>query len=341
MNFKIMLQILGIVFLIWVLSRLFNEAGEPVFKVSKDSDCSHEFIAFSNSLGLKARKRKMLSESKRIIQEKIVTYFKGLYWKVEGGTWSANPTFFIQGSFKHGTSIRTQQDVCDVDLGVYFNEKPPISPAALQKHLYQALFGHTSMPVVVKRKCVRVNYSNLFHIDLPIYYHDKKSNKYFLGVKDEWIESDPKEFTSWIAAKIQPYEQMIRLIQYFKAWTDNTKKRRSQKMPSGVALTVWVQEFYVNDKREDLTFIKTAYQMFKHLSDVSVDDWKCLMPVKPFDNLVDKLTEEQRGNFLERLGELIKKSESILAAESKDECVRQWAKIFGKWFTIGNETPLV
>jgi hypothetical protein len=215
--------------LIWAIDRLFSESGEPEFKVSKDSDCSEDFISFGKNLSLKARKRKMLTESKRVIQEKIVTYFREFYWKVNDGVWRANPTFFIQGSFKHGTSIRTQQDVCDVDLGVYFNGKPPISPAALQKNLFQALSGHTSMPVAIKKKCVRVSYSNLFHIDLPIYYHDKKVDKYFLGVKDEWIESDPKEFTSWVATTVQPYEQMFRLIQYFKAWADNTRTRKSRK----------------------------------------------------------------------------------------------------------------
>lgn len=341
MNFKIMLQILGIGFLIWALSRLFNETGEPVFKVSKDSDCSENFISFGKNLNLKAHKRKVLSESKRIIQEKIVTYFREFYWKVEGGVWRAKPTFFIQGSFKHGTSIRTQQDICDVDLGVYFSGKPPISPAALQKNLYHALLGHTSMPVAIKKKCVRVSYSNFFHIDLPIYYHDKKEGRYFLGVKDEWIESDPKEFTSWVAAKVQPYEQMFRLIQYFKAWADNTRTRKSQKMVSGVALTIWVQRFYVEDKREDLAFIKTAYQIFKHLSGINADDWKCLMPVKPFDNLIDRLNDDQRKAFLERLGELIKKSENILAAKSKEKSIDEWFKIFGRWFPVSKEAQSV
>ena len=247
-----MLQLLGIGFLIWIFSRLFSESGEPTFKVSVHSDCSREFISFSSNLGLKLRKKKMLQESKAAIQQKIETYFKEIYWNLDGKIWTAKPTFFIQGSFKHGTSIRTQYDICDVDLGVYFSGRPPISPAAIQKHLYKALIGHTSMPITIKSKCVRIKYANLFHIDLPIYYYDSATKKYFFGTGDQWIHSDPKEFTAWVAAKVQPNEQMLRLIQYFKAWADHTRIKKSKKMPSGVAITVWVQKFYVKDQLQSL-----------------------------------------------------------------------------------------
>ena len=110
-------------------------------------------------------------------------------------------------------------------------------------------------------------------------------------------------------------------------------------MPSGVALTVWIHKFYVRDAREDLAFIKTAYKLFSHLKDVTfLNDWICLIPVKPFDNLIEKLTEVQRENFLKRLGELIKKSEATLGLEERGKAVKQWSKVFGKRFPIYVDT---
>lgn len=318
--------------MIWLVSRLFTSSGEPTFRISKKSDCSTEFVNFSRNLDLTPNKKRSLKQSKDVIQQKIIEYFSGLEWNSGAARWKAKPTFFIQGSYKHGTSIRTQQDVSDIDVGVYFDGKPPISPLALQQNLYKALAGHTSQPVSIKNKCVRVKYANLFHIDLPIYYRDKKANAYFLGVRNQWIESDPKAFSEWVATNIKPIDQKVRITKYFKAWSDSTRKRNSIKVPSGVAYTVWINMFYMKDAREDLAFIKTAYQIFKHLKDQDASDWKCEMPVKPFDNLVSKLNDDQRNNFLLSLGELIKSSESILALEDREQAILAWRKMFGKWF---------
>lgn len=326
MNFKTMLQFLGIGLLIYLLRRLFTSSGEPKSKVSSNSDCSGEFIDFSRNLDLKPNKKQALRESKDVIQKKIRDYFRDIQWGPDRKAWKANPEFFIQGSYKHGTAIRTHHDICDIDLGVYFQGKPPVSPLTLQKHIYNALLAHTSFPVIIKKKCVRIKYAGFFHIDIPIYYFDEKTAKYFLGTGDQWIESNPKEFSTWIDKQVTPNEQMVRVIRYFKAWVDSMRVRKSQKMPSGVALTVWVQKFYVQDGREDLSFIKTAYKIFSHLSAVTfLSDWKCVMPVKPFDNLIEKLSEDQREKFLERLGELIKKSEEILGSEKRERAVKKWS----------------
>jgi hypothetical protein len=334
-----MLQILGISLLIYLLSRLFTKSGEPRFKVSSRSDCSGEFTNFANNLGLTHNKKQALRQSKNVIQKKIREYFSGIQWGQDGNAWKANPEFFIQGSFKHGTSIRTHNDSCDIDLGVYFRGKPPVSPSTLQRHIYNALLAQTSFPVMIKSKCVRVKYAGLFHIDVPIYYYDEKTGTYFLGAGDRWIESDPKGFTAWVADQIGPNEQMVRVIKYFKAWADHTRTRKSQKMPSGVALTVWIHKFYVSDIREDIAFIKTAYKLFSHLKDVTfLNDWICVMPVKPFDSVIEKLTEVQRENFLKRLGELIKSSEGILGSEERPLAVKLWSKVFGKRFPIYVDT---
>lgn len=333
MNIKKMLPYLGIGLLIYGVSRLFTKSGEPTFRVSQQSDCSKIFFEFSDSLKLAPHKAQQLKTAKNAIQKKILEYFRVESWAGSGRATKLTPQFFVQGSHNHGTLIRKQNDVCDIDLAVYFTSKPPVTPATIQQHIYNALILHTSIPVTIKRKCVRIKYANLFHIDLPIYYEDRKTGKLYFGTGDQWIESDPKQFNNWVASEISPNEQLVRIIRYFKAWTDNVRRRRALKMPSGIALTVWVQKFYVKNTRDDLSFILTAYQIFKHLDEyLFVDDWTCNMPVPPNDDLIESLKTDQRKNFKKKLEELIAQSEQILGSKDERSAAKKWSKIFGKWF---------
>ena len=103
-------------------------------------------------------------------------------------------------------------------------------------------------------------------------------------------------------------------------------------MPSGLAFTIWTMKHFVADERDDISFIKTAYEIYCYLSKQSLDKWECNMPTIPFDNVIDKLSEEQKNNFLKALEELIKSTQKVLAMENKTECMKSWKCFFGKWF---------
>ncbi len=329
-----MYQVLGAALLIWIANKLFGESTEVLPKISKRSNCSDEFIRFSKNLDLTSNKKRLLRDAKNTIIGKVTSYFEELEWRVGKNVWTAKPTFFIQGSFKHGTAIRTQDDSCDIDLGVYIDGKPPILPRAFKQHLYKALEGHTNIPVSIRNKCVRIQYSNLFHIDLPLYYHDSVAKKTYLASGEDWVESDPKGFSKWFLDRTRSNEQTIRVIKYFKAWANNIKTKRSQRMPSGIALTIWVLTFFEKHNRDDIAFIKTACKILEHLGGMRVSEWECSMPVRPNDNLIAKLSGDQRNNFIENLRQLITESCNVLDKEDKQIASAHWKRIFGKWFTM-------
>ena len=78
------------------------------------------------------------------------------------------PTFFTQGSYKLGTCIRTEDDKCDVDDGVYFKSNPDGVPGTtLQNWVFDAVNGVTDATPMHKKKCIRVNYVSGYNIDLP------------------------------------------------------------------------------------------------------------------------------------------------------------------------------
>lgn len=299
-------------------------SGSSQPKISSESNCSEEFLAFNKKLILPDSKIKQLIHVRKVLQGKIKKYFAA---KANTST----PLFYIQGSYIHGTLIRKQDDTCDIDVGVYFSTKPSIEITTIQQNLVAAIGDHTDEKPSKKNKCVRVYYANQFHIDLPIYYIDGK--QYYFGIgKSDWRPCDPKLFTSWIKEQTKNNSQKIRLVKYFKAWIDVVKRQKKQRMPSGVAFTIWVLNFYQENDREDVAFYLTAHKLLSHLEETQVSNWQCTMPVTPNDNVIQKLDEEQRNNFKKALQELVQSSSATLSKESKEECLENWKSLLGKWF---------
>lgn len=308
------------------IAAAFSDSGEPTFKVSAKSDCSNEFIAFTNTLALNETKKRQLSDARRALQRKIKKYFAEK-------TNTTTPLFYIQGSVKHGTVIRKQDDTCDIDVGVYFKGKPSITPASIQSNIVKAIGDHTNEAASKRQKCVRIYYANRFHIDLPIYYMNAQTNTFYLGVGKDWHASDPKQFTAWVKSEITG-TQKHRLVMYFKAWADTTRQKKQKKMPSGLAFTIWVNKYYEEDKRDDLAFIKTAYALLQYLQKTDKNVWECNMPVAPNDSVVAKLNDEQRQNFQTALEELVTSAIKIFESESKEQCIETWSYLLGRWFAI-------
>jgi hypothetical protein len=292
--------------------------------VSNESDCSDEFLSFNQRLNITYSKKKQLVTAHNVLKRKVKDHFT-----TKPGI--SIPSYFIQGSYKHGTIIRKQDDTCDIDVGVYFSKEPVISPYAVHKNIVAAIGPHTNEEATIKNKCVRIYYSNQFHIDLPVYYVD--GDKIFIGTGNNgWKEDNPKVFNKWLKEKCDENPQKIRLIKYFKAWVDKVKSDLKQTMPSGLALTIWISNHFVGDNRDDIAFLKTAITLRDYLKNTPVSEWQCKMPVVPEDNIIEKLKVEQRENFLAALNSLIEASSKIVALNTKDECLLQWKSLFGKWF---------
>ena len=306
---------------------LFSDSGEMTIKPTDNSNCDEEFLKFDENLNIQDSKKKVLSKVRTGLQTAIRDYWAGNNKvKLKG--------FYIQGSHKHETMIRKPNDTCDVDVGVYFDGKPEISPITIRNNIADLFENRTDEKPEKKNKCVRVHYANQFHVDFPIYYFDPKTGEYFLGVAqtNSWEPSDPKKFTEWFKQNISSHGQKRRLIKYFKSWAATYKKRTGRVMPSGLAFTILVHNNFKEDQREDVAFITTAYNIYKKSKDLAKEDWICKMPVLPEDNVISKLDIDQRGYFLEALEELINSAEKIFKMDSKAECIVGWKYLLGKWF---------
>lgn len=305
------------------ISKLFSGNGSS--PITKKSNCQDAFLSYGSNLDIPKSKLKKLKRARKTIQAILKDYFR------EQKNFTI-PKFALQGSFGCGTMIRTVKDLCDFDMGIYFFSEPKCTYETIQRHIQKALVGHTLAGVQLKSKCVRINYQGDFHIDMPMYYTTDRKN-YFLGSKgNNWEICDSKYFKDWVISNTSDSPQIIRIIRYYKAWSDYTRFMKGIKMPSGLVFTIWAIQFYKSDSRDDIAFTYTSAEILKYLKDNFKNDWKCEMPVEPHDNVLDKLSKQQKSNFYSALKELVQFGFEALTSESKEESEKIWKKQFGKRF---------
>jgi hypothetical protein len=291
------------------------------------ANCNKLFLDFNNELNVLPAKKSKLSKSKEDLRNRIRKDFMENH---EG----YNPTFYIQGSKKLGTMIRTKDDECDLDDGVYFLREEGETGTTLQKWVIEAVDDATETPTQHRKKCVRVIYKGDYHIDLPVYYFPKDYNHPLLAVKDSnLIESDPKDFVSWFLEKKDDNGQLIRIIKYLKSWCDHKRNN----MPSGLAMTVLAESNIQFNDREDICLSETLKQIKASVDDRAsfIDNFKCVMPSVPYDDLFSNYDETRKTNFLDNMDSIIEDAEKAIAEPNQLKSSRLWQKHLGDRFPLG------
>jgi hypothetical protein len=279
------------------------------------------FLAFHQKIVIPPSKITELKKSKQALKQRIIDFFKD---KKEVTT----PKFFIQGSYKMKTMVLDKSETYDVDLGVYFSEKPKVEPAVLQKWVLQAVKNHTSEPPQHREKCIRVVYRRKFHIDLPIYYQRENDRHPFLATKSGWEKSNPEDLCEWFDWQKKSDGQLLRLVKYFKVWA----KQRKKKMPSGIALTVLVVNHHKPSKYDDLAFYYTIDAICDALTLCPRWDLEIINPMVPHDNLLGRLDENQQTNFLKALKVLEEVGDKAMRQMDTTKAINLWRQQLGADF---------
>ena len=129
--------------------------------------------------------------SKEAQRENIRKYFKEKHPKY-------NPTFFIQGSWKMKNIIRTKDETCDLDDGIYFKDNPENATCTtLQSWVKEAVDATTEATPSHKKKCITVDYNDTlsnfqyarkdprFREIVELIVHKADSNGYYIP-ESEW-----------------------------------------------------------------------------------------------------------------------------------------------------------
>ena len=148
----------------------------------------------------------------------------------------------------------------------------------------------------------------------------------FLATKDGWEESDPSNFKKWFEEKGgKDITQLKRVVKYFKVWADY----KGNKMPKGIVLTVLVAENFIAKTRDDISLRETALRILNVLE----NDFSCIMPVSPFDDLIEGLSNSNQEFILKRLNSFV--DDANLATQTKTnehKSLQLWHRNLGKYF---------
>jgi len=312
------------------------------------ANCNHLFNDFNDRVRLTDPKRKTLANTREILREKISGYFR------ENSSLNI-PRFQSQGSFVMDTIINPIEGDYDLDDGVYFvgnlsKEQRP-STQTVHKSVMDAIGSHTDN-VVDKNTCIRVIYSEGYHIDLPMYYAQYISSPDLAHKKDGWILSNPIEFVAWFEAKANSgfqkaflYEermldryrgwldeirkndvQLRRIIRYLKAWGDYKKG----EMPPGIIMTILGTENYEENIRDDKAFLGTLKQIKNSLD----REFVCRRPTTPEgEDLFKDYSQTRKDYFMNALSSFIKSGEEAVENPNQKEACYKWQKHFGSRFS--------
>jgi hypothetical protein len=292
------------------------------------ANCSKLFQTYIEELSIPGPKNDRMNKSKKALRERIRKYFKDYHPEYD-------PKFFIQGSHKMKSGIRTKDDICDLDDGVYFFRKPDVTATTLQTWIRDAVDGHTNTSPEHRKKCIRSIFYHDYEIDHPVYYK-VDGHEYRLAIKntawEDCEDSDPKAMVDWFNKQKDIKGQLVRIVKDLKGWCDNKR----HKMPNGLAMTILASnaktKFYYNE-RDDITLRDTLKEIKKALD----YNFTCVVPVTPKDDLFADYDDSRENNFMENLQCFIDDADAALKEPNQLKASKLWRKHLGDRFPFGED----
>lgn len=304
------------------------------------ADIQKYIVDFDSAIRLKKYdENQTLRDKREVVLSKLRTKFAA--WRKEG---KEVPTFkeFNQGSYQMGTGVQPGKGDYDIDVGLRFEckKKDYPNPVDLKILVADALEGHTELGTTIRKSCVTVKYTVAgeqgFHVDLAVYAFDdpeSQAKKLFLAKgkrnSDEknrwWEESDPFGLMDWVEKRFKGDEeqsQYLRAVRCLKRWKSEKFATDGNCSPTGIGLTIaagqWFQPKVTRDPltkqttSDDLaalkSFIDSLVTKFvavgKRDDDTPLYRLKVSMPVVPFNDLFEKMSDVQMTDFRDRLLDL-------------------------------------
>lgn len=288
------------------------------------ANCHPLFQQFIDAVSVSGNRKDKMNASRTAIQEHLKDYFK----KKEG---VVIPRFALQGSYIMGTLVQKLDATYDVDLGLYFLEKPTVDANTVQRYVLNAMEGWTDTPPKHKKKCIRVIYKDDYHIDIPVYYKLDSDSHPHLATKDGWEDSDPKDFKEWFKERCDEKGQLKRLVKVLKAWAD--KLSASFKGPSGLALSIWAATHLKAADRDDLALTI----LLEAMKNAIAPGFTCRMPTFAYNDVTSKLDNDQKEKFREALKAFAIDARKAVDSKNQLEASKLWQRHLGNRFPAGED----
>lgn len=295
------------------------------------ADLQKLFKEFNDKITLTKSKSDSLKKSRNALRSDIKSWFSDKDKK--------QPKFCWQGSF----AMKTVENPLngkeyDLDDGVYiqgYEDKEMdewVTPSTVHSWVRDAVKDRTKQDVIDKDTCIRVPYAAGYHIDLPIYIC-KDDVAYLAHKGNGWTESDPKAFKDWFVGKVNSDEygeQLRSVVKYLKAWRDY------KSIPlKGIEITILaVNSFDKYEDRDDKSLRNTV----EDISTILEEEFKCVKPVAPGEDLFDDASETKKNSILSGLKTLKSNLDKAIDESDEKKASEYIRKSFGDRFPLGEES---
>lgn len=294
---------------------------------------SELFCIFNENIKLTESYKNKIRTGRDSLRKKINKYY------VDKG--ENSPKHNSQGSYQMHTAILPLDDEdFDLDNGVYLqghsmDSADWLTPHSVHQDILSAVDGHTD-DVFDKSTCVRVNYQDNYHIDLPIYIMGTDVHgdnvAYLAHTENGWTISDPKAFPDWFSNKVKEHGSILRrIVKYLKRWA-----HYNDVNIKGMAITILSSECFIKNDDDAVSLLRTLTKVIDRLE----DNFTCYKPVRPKnEDLFSSYKYYEQQLLLEKLKELKNKlNNAIYDAKNEGDASEILREVFGTSFPRGNST---
>lgn len=256
----------------------------------------------------------------------------------------------LQGSYKMKTGVVPIERIeYDIDVGLCFGIKEEEYDAVTVRNwVFEAVGGHTQT-VNEKGPCIRVSYSDGYHVDLVVYANwlddDDKEQLRLAHKTDGWRPSEPKGLIQYVSDKREPFrdtkdastktDQFRRVVRYQRRWIDERIPRMTDAKPPGIGFTLLMAERLVprvdwSGEPDDLSALAdVAWGVCSQSGRVVVNK-----PTQEYDDVFCRLADEDmvdlKSGYREMFEALVK-ARAEIAPEKACAILRD---IFGRDFPV-------
>lgn len=260
--------------------------------------------------------------------------------------------FCSQGSYAMRTVIWKEEKNFDIDDGVYFEKEQLCGPRGAEMTPSQARElirdavddGRFAYKPELRTNCVRVWYSEGYHVDMPVYRKIVKNSfwsgteSYFEIASSIWRRADARAVTTWFEAQTARYtgdelqggqlRRMVRLLKDFAhsrpSWTERTA--------TGFMISVLASSaFKPMTGRDDEC-------LFRLMESISSSLWWSPSIQHPVlrNESVTRSDDGRPRFFREQLKDAIKSLEKLKYSKDRALGLRIWDRVFNTDYFTSN-----
>lgn len=271
---------------------------------------------------------------------------------------------YPQGSVKIGTTVKpTAKNEFDLDIVVHivvdWNQYTP-------EQIYNALkcvlhnSGHHNEKVELKNRCIRLNYSGDFHMDILPGCQETEFDNNKLVVPDrelkDWTSSNPRGYAKWFInksnsvkitllekayameelppdefAKKKPLQRAVQLI---KMYRDQYFKDNSDMATSSIILTTIAGEYYNGEESIYDTIDNVIRKIKQQLNNMLWIGERIVIlnPVNQKEDFTDKWADDKEPELYEHFKKYIEHLDEEWQKLKEENGVIEEARILTKLF---------